>query len=197
MDCEKIKASFEELWDQPSDSLLGAEAKRHFEKCAACLARYEEFQSFSRAISSLPYFSPRLGFTDKVLAALNIQNAPEALPSWLAWMMGGAISLVFSWMMGILFLARERFSWNKTLGAMKLLQNPQKMRVFFQLRLARAPLLAERILRTFHAFNFFMGHWNADWFAQLPVAAVIAGIFIEVILRPSPIGAQNRKWRTL
>ncbi len=195
MDCEEIKANLEEILDQASDSRLLTEAKRHCLECAPCSARYEELRQFSRAMSALSYFSPRPGFAGDVLAALGIQEAAEALPEWIGWAIGALSSLVFCWVIGILFLIRSRLSWNKVLAAIRLIHNPERMEVLLRLRLARAPLMMEPFSRALRAVGRFAAPRAADLSFQLAVAALIAGIFMVSVLRQPPVGRENKKWR--
>lgn len=65
----------------PPDEL--ADAASHVEVCASCAAEVEAYRTLFATMAALPSFAPSAGFSDAVMARVQIAPQPAALPAWL------------------------------------------------------------------------------------------------------------------
>lgn len=197
MDCKGMRTKLQDLLDQTLEPQESAKIRNHLQQCDSCRAEYRQLESIAQAIASLIYFSPSPAFSEKVLTALGLQEAPVILPQWAKWSIGAFGSLISCWTVGITLLISSRLSLWRTIGAFELLANPSQMSILFKLYLAKAALTRGNFVAALHALDRLFGPETANMPFQLVAATAVAGIVMAAISTKAPMSAATRKWRTV
>lgn len=59
------------------------EAMRHVDACVRCESELEAYRSLSLMLSEMPRFAPSAGFSEAVMARVQIASAPSLVPAWI------------------------------------------------------------------------------------------------------------------
>lgn len=200
MNCSKARPALQAILDAALPAREAAGLRAHLASCGDCRRELALLELVASSLARLPQTSPRPGFDARVLAAASAARRARALPSWAGAALNAAASATALWMAALAAFARPRPSLSSTLAFLHVARHPSVAWAKAELALAQAGLSLPEALRAARRCAAVLARIHiapGASFSSLPfelaAAALIAGLAVAAIARPSHSYAVHRR----